>query len=322
MQRRPVQPDGGDGPRRLPQAGGGVVIFGGDQVVAENYNRLLYADGKGLLPAAIGPSVGDAAKKAGGLLLQSAGLPPPDHFGIPGQSDPVTAGITQAITWQYHKLVLAKDTKAEIAMAFDTGDPAVVEMPRHRGTVILVATSADMGWTTWPRAQELSAGHAADRDASLGGPVRRAEHPRRPAVRSVVSRGRGRGAGDGGCRPRGQPVSTKLQPGGGVSQFHFEQTDLAGAVSGEDRAAAVARIVVRRQPRSGRERSDQAGPRGPGRRDSGLEFSLPDELERAGQDVGSVGRRGELHQPLLYGLLALLLVESLLAWRFGHHDVS
>ena len=34
--------------------GGGVVVFGGDQVVADNYNRLLYADGKGLLPAAIG----------------------------------------------------------------------------------------------------------------------------------------------------------------------------------------------------------------------------------------------------------------------------
>ena len=43
--------------------GGGVVVFGGDQVVADNYNRLLYADGKGLLPAAVGPSVGDAAKK-------------------------------------------------------------------------------------------------------------------------------------------------------------------------------------------------------------------------------------------------------------------
>ena len=35
--------------------GGGVVFFGGDQVVPENYNRLLYADGHGLLPAAIGP---------------------------------------------------------------------------------------------------------------------------------------------------------------------------------------------------------------------------------------------------------------------------
>ena len=43
--------------------GGGVVVFGGDQVVAENYNRLLFDDGKGLLPAALGASVGDAAQE-------------------------------------------------------------------------------------------------------------------------------------------------------------------------------------------------------------------------------------------------------------------
>ncbi len=54
--------------------GGGVVIFGGDQVVAENYNRLLYRDGQGLLPASIGPSVGDAAKKEAALPLQSAAV--------------------------------------------------------------------------------------------------------------------------------------------------------------------------------------------------------------------------------------------------------
>ena len=40
------------------------------------------------------------------------------------------------------------------------------------------------------------------------------------------------------------------------------------------------------------------------------------------EDASSVGRRGELHRPLLYMLLVMLLVESLLAWRFGHHEVS
>src|SRR5262249_34574714 len=38
--------------------GGGVVLFGGDQVVPESYNRLLYDEGKGLLPARLGPIVG------------------------------------------------------------------------------------------------------------------------------------------------------------------------------------------------------------------------------------------------------------------------
>ncbi len=68
--------------------GGGVVVFGGDQVVADNYNRLLYADGKGLLPAAIGPSVGDAAKKEGGFFFNPLGYRHPIDLGISGPDGP------------------------------------------------------------------------------------------------------------------------------------------------------------------------------------------------------------------------------------------
>ena len=52
--------------------GGGVVVFGGDQVVADNYNRLLYADGKGLLPARSGRASATPAKKEVGLRLRPA----------------------------------------------------------------------------------------------------------------------------------------------------------------------------------------------------------------------------------------------------------
>ena len=51
--------------------GGGVVIFGGDQVVADNYNRLLYADGKGLLPAVGRPERGRRRQEGGGALAST-----------------------------------------------------------------------------------------------------------------------------------------------------------------------------------------------------------------------------------------------------------
>ena len=144
--------------------GGGVVVFGGDQVVADNYNRLLYADGKGLLPAAIGPSVGDAAKKQAALRLQSAGLSPSARSSeYQGEADPVTAGLTQALTWQYHKLMLPQDSKAEVALAFDNGDPAVdrgAAAPRDGDP------GGDLGrhgLDDLADPQELPAGHAADR---------------------------------------------------------------------------------------------------------------------------------------------------------------
>ena len=88
--------------------------------MAENYNRLLYADGKGLLPAMIGPSIGDAAKKDAAFFFNPLGYRHPIISEFQGQSDPVTSGITQAFTLQYHKLV-SKNPKAELAMAFETG---------------------------------------------------------------------------------------------------------------------------------------------------------------------------------------------------------
>jgi hypothetical protein len=130
--------------------GGGVVIFGGDQVVAENYNRLLYAEGNGLLPASVGPSVGDAARREAAFGFDPRGYRHPLVSEYQGEADPVTAGLTRAFTWQFHKLTIPKGSKAEVALAFENGDPAVVEAPRHRGTVVMVATSADTGWTSWP----------------------------------------------------------------------------------------------------------------------------------------------------------------------------
>ena len=300
--------------------GGGVVIFGGDQVVSDNYNRYLYAEGKGLLPAKIGPSVGDASKRQAGFLFNPLGYRHPIISEYQGESDPVTAGITQAKTWQYHKLVLPKDTKAEVAMAFENNDPAVVELQRQRGTVVLVATSADAGWTDWPLhrsyppimqqiVMRASTGRFAERNVRVGQPFDRSF----PAS--------GAGAQVTVVTPRNQSISTKLQASGGVSEFHFEQTELSG------------RYQVQVGPPLSQESSFAANPN-PAESDltkldraaladavPGWNFLYLTNSRELTQDASSVGRRGELHRPLLYSLLALLLVEAFLAWRFGHHNV-
>jgi hypothetical protein len=301
--------------------GGGVVVFGGDQVVVENYNRLLYDDGKGLLPAKVGPSVGDAAKKEGGFFFNPLGYRHPLVAAYAGETEPVTAGLTQAISWQYNKLLLPKGSQAEVALAFDTGDPAIVVSRRHRGTVIVVATSADMGWTTWPVhksyppvMQEMvvraSAGRLSECNIRVGQPFGQS-FPAAGAAAPVTV-----------VTPRGQPVATKLQAAGGVSQLHFEQTDLSGAYQ------------VRVGPPLAIDRSFAANT-DPAESDltkldrAGLSEVLPGwnylyltNSRELTEDARSVGRRGELHRPLLYGLLMLLLIESLLAWKFGHHDAA
>ena len=301
--------------------GGGVVVFGGDQVVVDNYNRLLYEDGKGLLPAAIGASMGDAAKKEAGFYLNPLAYRHPIVEAYQGQTEPVTSGLTQAITFQYHKLFLSPNSEAEIALKFDTGDPAVIQSRRHQGNVILVATTADMGWTTWPVhksyppvMQEIvlqaAAGKMSDRNIRVGQPFDQSFPSAGVSAPVTV------------VPPRGAQITSKLQPAGGISQLHFDQTDMSG------------RYEVKIGPPLARE-SLFAANTDPAESD-------PAKLDRAGlaellpgwnflyltnsreltEDASSVRSRGELHRPFLYGLLILLLVESLLAWKFGHHESS
>jgi hypothetical protein len=300
--------------------GGGVVIFGGDQVIADNYNRLLYDDGKGLLPAALGPSVGDAAKKGAGFTFNPLGYRHAIVSDFLGAADPVTAGLTQALTWQYHKL-LKKDAKAAVALAFDSGDPAIVEAKHHGGTVILVATSADTGWTSWPIhksylpimqriALEASSGRLAERNIRVGQPV------------DQSFKAAGAGATVTVVTPKGHSLATKLQSARGVSQFHFEQTELSGAyqlkigppISLESSFAANTDPAESDLAKLDRSALAEILP--------GWNFLYLTNWKELTEDASAVGRRGELHRPLLYALLFMLLVESILAWLFGHHDLS
>ena len=151
-----------------------------------------------------------------------------------------------------------------------------------------MATSADTGWTTWPIHKSYlpvmqkivlraSAGELSERNIRVGQPFDQSF----PAA--------GAGAAVTVVTPKGQPVATKLQPAGGVSQFHFEQTDLSGPYQVRIGPPLALESLVRRQHRPGRERSDQARPAGFDRGPAGLEFSVFDQLE--GVDRGcAVGR--------------------------------
>ena len=114
--------------------GGGVVVFGGDQVVAENYNRMLFAGGKGILPAEVGPSVGDASNRSeGGFAFNPLGYRHPIISDFDGIAHPVITGLTSVKTWQFHKLKLPRESLATVALRFENGDPAIIEVPRLPG---------------------------------------------------------------------------------------------------------------------------------------------------------------------------------------------
>jgi len=303
--------------------GGGVVVFGGDQVVPDNYNRLLLSTeengkGKGILPASIGPSVGDASKKAGAFGFNALGYRHPIVEPFANEPDPVVAGLTSVKTWQFHKLTIPAGSPAKVALAFDNGDPAVVEMPRYRGTVIQVATSADAGWTNWPAHAsfppvmeqvifQAASGRLAERNVRVGQPLDQALPSSASAAAVTV------------VLPGGRSVASKLQASGGVSLLHFSDTELSGAyqVKVGPPSPQESTFAVNPDPaESDPAKLDRAGLAAAV---PGWTFAYMTNWKELTGNSAAVSRRGELHRPMLYALLVFLLLETYLAWRFGHH---
>ena len=305
--------------------GGGLVVFGGDQVVADNYNRFLYADGKGLLPAAYGVPVGDAKDKVTSRFgLDPLGYRHPLVAAFGGQPDVVTAGLTQVKAWQYHKLIPPKDSAATVALAFETGDPAVLVWApgkghSGRGRVIQVATSADVAWTNWPvhpsypvimeqLVLQAAAGRRAERNVTVGQPLDQAL----PAA--------GAGAPVTVVSPDAKSASSRLASEGDVSRFHFAETDLAGPY--QVKVGPPLALDLLFAAGTSPAESDPAKLDGGSLKAAlpGWSFQYEDDWRRLLGGTASVGRRGELHRSLLYAVLGLLLIESCLAWRFGHNQ--
>ncbi|MBX6311724.1 MAG: VWA domain-containing protein [Isosphaeraceae bacterium] len=297
--------------------GGGVVVFGGDQIQAENYNRLLFDGGKGLLPAEIGPTVGDPDRPQGAFYFNALGFKHPIVAEFAGATATVASSLINAKTYRYHKLRLPKDSTAQVALAFGD-DPAIVETPRHRGRVILVATSADTGWTSWPLhlsyppvmeqiVLQAAAGRQATRNVRVGQPIEQALPATGAEAVALIH------------RPDGRTASKKIQAAGDVSRLFYEDTDLSGAyrIRASSPSSFDATFAANPDPAE----SDPAKLDRPALAEAlpGWRFDYRSDLNTLFKDATSISVHGEMHRPLLWSVLVLLLVESVLAWRFGHH---
>ena len=301
--------------------GGGLVVFGGEQVIVDNYNQRPFADGKGLLPASYGPVVGDAQKKQGAVEFDAKDYKHPIVNLFDGADSNVIAGLTGAKTWAYHRLKLPDDQPghARVALWFSSGDPAIVEASCYRGKVIQVATSADADWTTWPLHQsyppimeqivlQAASGRLAERNVRVGQPFDQALPASAAGAAVEVN------------RPDESRAAAKLTAAGDVSVFHYEETDLSGAYRAKFGPPLAVESIFAANPdpvESDPAKLDRAGLASAV---PGWAFTYLTNWKDLTGNASSVGRRGELHRPLLFALLALLIVESIAAYRFGHHS--
>ena len=131
---------------RFTADGGGLLLFLGDLVSAENYNRMGYASGVGLLPGTIHRSVETRDDGANPLAFKLDRSPHPivAEFG----SHPMS-GLFLARVDRYLPLQLAPN-RAEVVLRYTNEDPAFVASSFGKGRVIVCTTTANMEWNNLP----------------------------------------------------------------------------------------------------------------------------------------------------------------------------
>jgi uncharacterized membrane protein len=298
------------------QSGGGVVWCLGDHVSPENYNQVLYRQGAGCLPAQLGDRQGDAGRRETVFAFD-----PRDYAHSivnPFQGNP-DAGLETTQTYNYIRATLAPQGTAGVALAFDSGDPAIVDGTFGRGKTVLVTTAVDERWGTWPLwpsflplVHEIVhfgvSGRWGDRQRLVGESLTETLPATAADVDVAV------------VAPDGQMQSTRTLRDEQTSRFAFELTPLQGVYEVSfahpvSRTELFAVNVDTRESNLARyDRDELAGELLAGvdfayQTDSSGDESTPGAAANASRDVS-------LARWLLYALLYLVFAEQLLAWDF------
>jgi hypothetical protein len=144
-----LQPDSVAELQKFVVAGGGLLIFPGDETDAAFYND---AFGKTLLPATLGAPWGDAAGKEKFRLLQPSNY---THPIVSIWQDPAAGTLTTARFYKGLSLApipaQAKDAGQPVTVLdYGDGSPAIVERTWGSGRVIEFSSSANAAWNDLP----------------------------------------------------------------------------------------------------------------------------------------------------------------------------
>ncbi len=124
------------------QQGGGLLIFAGDRVQAESYNRLAHS-APPLLPSELRER--KLSAESSGEKIDKIDLA---HPALQGFSDGILSeSMKSARVWGYARSASAGST---VLVTLANGDPLLMERRVGAGRVMLMATSADRDWTDLP----------------------------------------------------------------------------------------------------------------------------------------------------------------------------
>ena len=318
--------------------GGGLLVFTGDQVSVNSYNSLLWKDGKGLLPAPLDQVEGDMGKPLSPVITKAE-----DPLFV-GMKDVLSKLLSLVSVGRYHDIardpkgaaILGEGASVLLRLGDESGSPLLLEKKYGRGSVALMTTTADAAWTSWPgdfsypvlmtRLAEQLLKPMDLRPFNLGPrgvwklSLPAAEY--RPALRILPL------AVEGG----GPDVEL-----GVLARPDKEDPDFLKALVGpeEGRPWPMAGAWTLSVERVGLGTEKRFFSVSPWREEGRLETvpkktffaGLPAEMAKratwvdgtSAAKAGFLVEEGEFWRVLAFALLGFLLLESFLAWRFGHH---
>ncbi|MCH8052829.1 MAG: BatA domain-containing protein [Planctomycetes bacterium] len=298
------------------QNGGGLLLFLGDLVDLEHYNKAARAllPGRLIEPAFVEVSESNFVNFAAGTLAEPLKT---DFEGRP------ESGLFRAHVHQYIKMATALDTGRTL-IRYTSGDPAIAERRIGAGKCVLVSTTANMAWTNLPAkgdfitlvmnlVQHVAPAGAANRNFTVGDSF--------IEDIAVISAG-------------GEEYLIH-RPDGTAAQLAIEASRGFEAPRGSDGRAGGFRVRFDHLDRAGAYRLHMPGVEDPmivnlNPLESDLTPLTEDEIRQAfdcdleyivarATDAEWVGGgRSEFASMMVYAVLLLLLSETLLAMWFDH----
>ena len=298
--------------RRLAEfveRGGGLLMFPGDLVSKDSYNRLAGPRGADLLPGTFGEAVGSSRRAERYFTFSPEGLTHPivAEFG-----DLPDSGLFLAHVRRYLPIEPNPD-RDEVVLRYAHGPPAIAATRRGAGRVIAFTSTADMQWNNLPAKGDfvslmanviahVTPGRGEQRNVHVGNSPSESLSARQAGLTPVIS------------GPLGRSLPSRLVPSADGLEVAFGPIEHAGIwhlAIGSNVLHYAANVDMEDSMLVAVDRSDIEA-------SLGVDLTFLSDAETT-VNAGASRGASEFATITVFLVLFLLFAEAVCATRFGTH---